>query len=1213
MPSPPPSFHDDSSPESDSCVRCGKDAASGWICTRCDDAFCCDQCWNSWDPHKKEAKRPSRFARKTHEKVHRDVFYRLTRIFAQHQTKERQFLHEQEAKAKWFGIYRDYGDNICFGDTNRFRVIMNEGLTAEHPEQFPSLVSFIGQTGSGKSTVINLLMTLTDDTILGPVSGCSGDPSPTTGDVHLYADPDTHKTRSPLLFADCEGLEGGDQTPIALRSVKDLDVFRKRDHIVERIPWAEHRKRDAVVVDLFPKLLYTFSDVVAYTLKEARTLESIATKYLIPWAAESIYKSLNQAVRPHVIIILNAVNPNLPKADWGIKQSTEKYIGALDIGFQHDPYLEALAVGLSQDAGISIKTIDGLLKHYYSSVTVVLIPEKGHHNLMNEQVRKLYTVIKDKSEMAQKGKAAARMLLDAERLNQFLALAFDHFSQYADKPFDFMNESLRQNPLPGTFGGNFVQLALAAQRVGDRRSGGPIRNPAELFDRLLPLISSYITLDAERSSLIGPYTTLLTMIYQTHLKEAFNCFCNLWLPCTYERKGARCCNFRSTHGQKGHQRVDGKIFGTGPFENEFQPEVFFDGWIKRVKEDLNELTSNIRKDPLSSSGITAAVKIHRDRISAFVSELNNPTNFASAQVCFWCLRYDMPQHLLPCCHALCDDCIKTFSDESKSDQDGRRYSVLCSFHSRNKLSHPITVKPRHAGVRILCLDGGGVRGIIQLALLRAIEDEFKGNLKIQWLFDLVVGTSTGGIIALGLFAKGQPLGECTEDFRSICRKAFTKREFRSIPFFGKLAIMHHGSIYKTTPFESMLRDKFEDDALLFGNKWAPNQCRVKVAVTSTETTVKQQPVIFANYNRPLERATDKPSYRFIREEKLCDEIKIWEAARATSAAMPYFKSFFTSQTRREYIDGGLYNNCPVNVAYNERRLLWGDVTPDILLSLGTGQHPRENHTASLGTLIGASSKTPKRRHLLAEAWDVVVGLLDNIFECQGVWKQFVEDVGKAHSNKPDIMSRYIRMNIEIPNGVPQLDKLDQLERLEGLVSGKATTKAKEIAHRLVASCFYFNPEPEPPAWESAAGRWKVRGQIKCRFDEKGEQLKGLGRFLRDCLGQFTPTFYLQQEYGLAHEEIPIADPASLIRDMCNPGTFSVSVSSSSSTVVRLSICLQKGVYESSGDCYLPISGFPQRVEPRRTVRKVAAHQEALQPLSRPSSPQIQEPPPYSAM
>ena len=62
---------------------------------------------------------------------------------------------------------------------------------------------------------------------------------------------------------------------------------------------------------------------------------------------------------------------------------------------------------------------------------------------------------------------------------------------------------------------------------------------------------------------------------------------------------------------------------------------------------------------------------------------------------------------------------------------------------------------RKYGSRILCLDGGGMRGLVTLCVLQEIERRM--NMSITEIFDWIVGTSTGGIIALGLC-----YGECTQ-------------------------------------------------------------------------------------------------------------------------------------------------------------------------------------------------------------------------------------------------------------------------------------------------------------------------------------------------------------------------------------------------------------------------------------------------------------------
>lgn len=112
-----------------------------------------------------------------------------------------------------------------------------------------------------------------------PVVRSVNDNIPVSANVHLYADPHTISTDTPLLYADCEGLEGGESPP-------KTEVYKKQDRSPEsgprkrdkkknnkvsrKISWAmgdkEKSKREYAVTELYPKVLYTFSDVVVFVL-----------------------------------------------------------------------------------------------------------------------------------------------------------------------------------------------------------------------------------------------------------------------------------------------------------------------------------------------------------------------------------------------------------------------------------------------------------------------------------------------------------------------------------------------------------------------------------------------------------------------------------------------------------------------------------------------------------------------------------------------------------------------------------------------------------------------------------------------------------------------------------------------------------------------------------------------------------------------------------
>ena len=57
-------------------------------------------------------------------------------------------------------------------------------------------------------------------------------------------------------------------------------------------------------------------------------------------------------------------------------------------------------------------------------------------------------------------------------------------------------------------------------------------------------------------------------------------------------------------------------------------------------------------------------------------------------------------------------------------------------------------QPTYERFQILSLDGGGIKGLFSAAVLAKLEEDLNTNITDH--FDLIVGTSTGGIIALGL-------------------------------------------------------------------------------------------------------------------------------------------------------------------------------------------------------------------------------------------------------------------------------------------------------------------------------------------------------------------------------------------------------------------------------------------------------------------------------
>jgi hypothetical protein len=105
-----------------------------------------------------------------------------------------------------------------------------------------------------------------------PIVGSPASTTPTSMDVHLYPDPNTFSTAKPMLYADCEGLDAGEATPRANRRPRRGETRRYAisGGRIRYLNWAnndESRTRNFIVSELYPRLLYTFSDVVVFVLR----------------------------------------------------------------------------------------------------------------------------------------------------------------------------------------------------------------------------------------------------------------------------------------------------------------------------------------------------------------------------------------------------------------------------------------------------------------------------------------------------------------------------------------------------------------------------------------------------------------------------------------------------------------------------------------------------------------------------------------------------------------------------------------------------------------------------------------------------------------------------------------------------------------------------------------------------------------------------------
>lgn len=200
------------------------------------------------------------------------------------------------------------------------------------------------------------------------------------------------------------------------------------------------------------------------------------------------------------------------------------------------------------------------------------------------------------------------------------------------------------------------------------------------------------------------------------------------------------------------------------------------------------------------------------------------------------------------------------------------------------LSRPGTTGRRF---RILALDGGGVRGACTAAFLTRLEDGL--DAPIARYFDLICGTSTGGILALGL-ATEHPAAELLELYQARADVLFRRR----YPWLPKLAAMAVDSLYLNEGLHAELRD-------VLGSETTLGSAVTRVCVPAMNVTTGRATVFKTRHMADLERDHLLP---------------MWRVAAATAAAPIYFDPVEIPGCGH-YVDGGLWANTPATVGILE--------------------------------------------------------------------------------------------------------------------------------------------------------------------------------------------------------------------------------------------------------------------------------------------------------
>ncbi|KAG5790214.1 hypothetical protein H9Q69_010714 [Fusarium xylarioides] len=334
------------------------------------------------------------------------------------------------------------------------------------------------------------------------------------------------------------------------------------------------------------------------------------------------------------------------------------------------------------------------------------------------------------------------------------------------------------------------------------------------------------------------------------------------------------------------------------------------------------------------------------------------------------------------------------------------------------------------GLRILSLDGGGVKGYASLLILRRIFRTMmtEGGLDKEPLpcevFDLIVGTSTGGLIAIMLGRLRLSIDECLLQYEKTGKAVFDKPISQNK--LGKMFKKATSSaLYDIGTLQEEIRIllascNMEPDSH-FVEESGGNPCRVMVCVTRGINT---RPDVLRNY---LSSHPTQENYK----------CSIWEAASATAAAPTFFDPVKLAGGE-SFCDGGMRRNNPINEAVSElnRELErgWSGRSLGCLVSIGTGVVEAANISTSVTTLIRAVVK------ILTDSEDTAEEFFKSPFGRQ------LESSG-----------RYFRFNV--PQGLQTL-KLDEWKETEKLNAATTEYLSKSGTGSLVKLCAQALSDPD---------------------------------------------------------------------------------------------------------------------------------------------------------
>lgn len=1032
-------------------------------------------------------------------------------------------------------------------------VVDNHQLATASVAFIPPVVSFVGASAVGKTTMRRVLTSTAIDTLQSLPE--------TTSDIHME-----YSSQMEWICLDSEGY---DKHPLSAQMILRLQGWGS-------VLWDKEeysRVRQHHVLHSFPKLLYASSDVICYVTDAPWDKHKEVASSVLEWATSGAAGVLHRAALPHLIVIFNKVSltaievtsfSKTPLLQQFTQSAMNKQESVTDDSRSNSVssdiasssgYMEAGA-GFSDDLESPPSTRNPFAQ-FFAQVEVILIPHFPDRKAVNQSVVESFRdTLRSSAVQSKHNRCAAGQGMTWPIFQQVLthsALACNRRSR-----LDMLSLPRPQH--------RNQQYLLSSSRRTDQRSHLPTLTSSSAERRRLSsfLIAFFDCVTSEFGTQIAtrllqdrltdvPFLHLLrTSRLGTATGKPGLRFPGPWerlLEDDIESYVHQQIWFEMGSQQEEHllQQHHQQHFGSttslasanqNPYyssssvhnssrHSSFDAEVEMKAAASVYRLSIAHTTSQLHlfgyvNDQLESYPTWDPSAIYAHHTQLLMEQSTYLTHLTSTEVCFACLL-DVPTHPLICEHTVCRTCYETLHR-----RDGR----CCPFcraqqphqHEQPQVAsnHPLYSPSRLMGSRILALDGGGIRGLVQLMVMEEIERTLGMSIKV--LVDYIIGTSTGGVIAAHLSAATfEWASEGKARIQEVMQAAFGAPNTGSqVPGLNLLLQFFNVAMYDVTAFEHYLRKEYGDKRLLH-SAGGQLHCGITACIdedgfpsvlftsynryiTPSSVDIARQQKTENGYNTYPDAQSDSRGKKRIHIHEISEschagdaaqdplsrlgsrlDYTIFDAVRATSAAALFFPPYVTHE--RQFTDGGLRHNNPSELALQETQRLWPDKHCDCVLSLGTGQvsdpnqlttAPGETHTGDIIKLLGHVINLVTSGQGI---WDRVVSTLDQQYDHFPKESDHTSDGDSAYGDGHEDVSvspssyRALRIDPSLPRKIP-FNAVESVENgeLEALTTAYLTSEhgAFSLQHtcaRLFSCLFYlsdFNVMDLPPSQTSSS-------------------------------------------------------------------------------------------------------------------------------------------------